>query len=121
MRALESLVVRDAAAPLLTMRVVVRGLSAKGRPAARAFASPPKQKSAKRQRPTGRIFFADLAFARPPKIKTYPRVRNSRRMILPVVVSGKDSTKAISRGYSCADKRSRTKAEISDASASEAA
>ena len=34
--------------------------------------------------------------------------RNSRRTTLPVVVIGKASTKAISRGYSCADSRVRT-------------
>ena len=39
-----------------------------------------------------------------------PRSRKTRRMIFPVVVIGNSSQKAISRGYSCADSRLRTKA-----------
>jgi hypothetical protein len=45
--------------------------------------------------------------------------RSSLRITLPVVVSGRASSKAISRGYSWADRRSRTQAWISAASAAE--
>ncbi len=45
--------------------------------------------------------------------------RNNRRITLPVVVIGRSSMKATSRGYSCADSRVRTKVWISAASASD--
>jgi G3E family GTPase len=49
----------------------------------------------------------------------YPSSRKSRRITLPVVVSGRCVRKAISRGYSCAERRARTKAWISAARSSE--
>ena len=51
----------------------------------------------------------------------YASALSSRRITLPVVVSGKVARNAISRGYSCAERRERTKAWMSEASASDGA